>query len=83
MKLETRIDGTEDAETEVNKFLEEIKEAEDVTGFICCVMIGDERTKTLVAASPRQMMMFAEELLKVAVTVDEFEENIKGKVTLQ
>jgi hypothetical protein len=83
MKLEKRGDETNDAETEVNSFLEEISDTEDVTGFICCVMIGDDRTKTLVAASPQQMLMFAEELVKVALTVKEYEENHVGNETLQ
>jgi hypothetical protein len=83
MKLEKRGDETNDAESEVNSFLEEIGDTEDVTGFICCVMIGDDRTKTLVAASPQQMLMFAEELVKVALTVKEYEENHVGSETLQ
>lgn len=82
MKLEKRDDATDDAEKEVNSFLEEISAVEDVTGFICCVMIGDDRTKTLVAASSRQMMMFAEELVKIAMTVEEYNEGSKGQ-TLQ
>jgi len=83
MKLEKRGNETNDAETEVNSFLEEISDTEDVTGFICCVMIGDDRTKTLVAASPQQMLMFAEELVKVALTVKEYEENHVGNKTIQ
>ena len=76
-------ENVDDAENSVNEYLEEIKEIENVVGFISCVILENGKTKTIVAANAEMMLMFAEELVKVALTVKEYEENHVGSETLQ
>lgn len=76
-------DNVNDAEESVNDYLAEIKDIEDVVGFISCVILENGKTKTIVAANVEMMLMFAEELVKVALSIKEYEANHEGSETIQ
>lgn len=76
-------ENTDDAEESVNQYLTEIRDIENVVGFISTVILENGKTKTIVAANKQMMLMFAEELVKVALTVQEYEANHAGSETIQ
>lgn len=76
-------ENSDEAEDSVNEYLEEIKDLEDVVGFISCAILDNGKTKTIVAANPEMMLMFAEELVKVALSIKDYEVNHVGNDTIQ
>lgn len=76
-------DNVSDAEDSVNEYLEEVKDLEEVVGFISCAILDNGKTKTIVAANAEMMLMFAEELVKVALSIKDYEVNHVGNDTIQ
>lgn len=76
-------ENSDEAEDSVNEYLEEIKDLEGVVGFISCAILDNGKTKTIVAANPEMMLMFAEELVKVALSIKDYEVNHVGNDTIQ
>lgn len=76
-------DNSDEVEECVNDYLEEVKDLEEVVGFISCAILENGKTKTIVAANAEMMLMFAEELVKVAMTIKDYEVNHAGSETIQ
>lgn len=76
-------DNVNEAEESVNEYLDDVKDLENVIGFISCAILENGKTKTVVAANAEMMLLFAEELVKVAMTIKDYEINHTGNDTLQ
>lgn len=68
MKMHSDSKNLEKLEEEVDKYLDSIRDLENVEGFICCVVVND-KLSSLIAANPGQMLEFAEELTNLAMTI--------------
>jgi hypothetical protein len=69
MKMHTEVENADEVNSEADDYMREIFGLENVEGYISCVLLGDDRTKTFIAANPDHMLMFAEELVKIAMTL--------------